>query len=330
MQRCVAPGALAVACGAGCAGRNMQPVPPRCHRERGSRVSRAPAAVLSRGSRGARQRPLAPRRAAPSDAAIDAALAPSAPDGLAAALAAAKAAAAAAQQAADAARNAMIAADDAADRAAAVFSQLEAQRRSGAFAPRDSDPAPPVEAQVDTQRRLPRYIFILRHGESQARPGAARHTQTATAPLFACALPHARALTPHALTPPLPLQGNVDETMYCRVPDPEIALTRKGHAQAAEAGQAIRDICDADGAPYKLFFYISPYKRTKQTAAGVASAFRGDQVMGVREEPQLREQDFGNFQDSATLVRKKTERESYGRFFYRFPNGESGADVYDR
>jgi broad specificity phosphatase PhoE len=41
-------------------------------------------------------------------------------------------------------------------------------------------------------------------------------------------------------------------------------------------------------------------------------------------------QDFGNFQDSATLVRKKTERESYGRFFYRFPNGESGADVYDR
>ena len=38
----------------------------------------------------------------------------------------------------------------------------------------------------------------------------------------------------------------------------------------------------------------------------------------------------GNFQDSATLVRKKTERESYGRFFYRFPNGESGADVYDR
>ena len=62
----------------------------------------------------------------------------------------------------------------------------------------------------------------------------------------------------------------------------------------------------------------------------MASSFRTEQVMGVREEPQLREQDFGNFQDSATLVRKKTERESYGRFFYRFPNGESGADVYDR
>eukprot|EP00894_Picocystis_sp_ML_P000085 jgi/Pico_ML_1/50602/g1784.t1 len=26
----------------------------------------------------------------------------------------------------------------------------------------------------------------------------------------------------------------------------------------------------------------------------------------------------------------KKEREHFGRFFYRFPNGESGADVYDR
>jgi broad specificity phosphatase PhoE len=30
------------------------------------------------------------------------------------------------------------------------------------------------------------------------------------------------------------------------------------------------------------------------------------------------------------MAREKAERESYGRFFYRFPNGESGADVYDR
>ena len=81
--------------------------------------------------------------------------------------------------------------------------------------------------------------------------------------------------------------------MYCRVPDPEIALTRKGHQQAraasrgarfahhtpsahvltrrsallpqaAEAGRRIKEICDADGKPYKLFFYISPYKRSKQ------------------------------------------------------------------
>lgn len=41
-------------------------------------------------------------------------------------------------------------------------------------------------------------------------------------------------------------------------------------------------------------------------------------------------QDFGNFQDMEGKEREKTERLRFGRFFYRFPNGESGADVYDR
>ena len=29
-------------------------------------------------------------------------------------------------------------------------------------------------------------------------------------------------------------------------------------------------------------------------------------------------------------MKKRNERKRYGRFFYRFPNGESGADLYDR
>jgi hypothetical protein len=41
-------------------------------------------------------------------------------------------------------------------------------------------------------------------------------------------------------------------------------------------------------------------------------------------------QDFGNFQDAEGKKREKAERLRFGRFFYRFPNGESGADVYDR
>lgn len=45
---------------------------------------------------------------------------------------------------------------------------------------------------------------------------------------------------------------------------------------------------------------------------------------------QLREQDFGNFQDPEGKKREKAERLRFGRFFYRFPNGESGADCYDR
>lgn len=37
-----------------------------------------------------------------------------------------------------------------------------------------------------------------------------------------------------------------------------------------------------------------------------------------------------NFQDAEGKKREKAERLRFGRFFYRFPNGESGADVYDR
>jgi hypothetical protein len=40
-------------------------------------------------------------------------------------------------------------------------------------------------------------------------------------------------------------------------------------------------------------------------------------------------QDFGNFQDMEGKEREKTERLRFGRFFYRFPNGESGAGAHN-
>jgi len=46
----------------------------------------------------------------------------------------------------------------------------------------------------------------------------------------------------------------------------------------------------------------------------------------------LREQEFGNFSDKDPSVVDKTfeEQRKVGKFYYRFLNGESGADVYDR
>ncbi len=49
-----------------------------------------------------------------------------------------------------------------------------------------------------------------------------------------------------------------------------------------------------------------------------------------QEEPQLREQEYGNFTEAQAQARAKLERLEYGRFFYRFSAGESAADVYDR
>lgn len=121
-------------------------------------------------------------------------------------------------------------------------------------------------------------------------------------------------------------EGNVDNQAYTYMPDPQVPLTKKGWRQALDAGLMIKEIASDTN----LFFYTSPYLRSKQTYEGVAEAFGMSGIAGVQEEVQLREQDFGNFQDAEGKQREKAERLRFGRFFYRFPNGESGADVYDR
>lgn len=121
-------------------------------------------------------------------------------------------------------------------------------------------------------------------------------------------------------------EGNVDETMYMRKPDHRIELTEKGKQQARAAGEELKKLL---GPNETLYVYVSPYLRTMQTLYELGQAVGVDRVLGVREEPRIREQDFGNFQD-ATMQELKKERLGFGRFFYRFPNGESAADVYDR
>ncbi|KAG0596282.1 hypothetical protein M758_UG239700 [Ceratodon purpureus] len=125
--------------------------------------------------------------------------------------------------------------------------------------------------------------------------------------------------------------GNVDESAYTRIPDSKICLTEKGWNQAVKCGKAIRELIEGDHSDdWKAYFYVSPYKRTLQTLRGIGIAFERERIAGVREEPRLREQDFGNFQDRERMRVEKAIRLRYGRFFYRFPNGESAADVYDR
>ncbi|KAK4744927.1 hypothetical protein SAY87_011239 [Trapa incisa] len=157
------------------------------------------------------------------------------------------------------------------------------------------------------------------------------------------AYPASDLLNPQALVMPPPRprriilvrhgqsEGNVDESAYTRVPDPKIKLTEMGKAQARECGQRIRKMIEGDGGDdWKVYFYVAPYKRTLQTLEHLGQAFERSRIAGVREEPRLREQDFGNFQDGQKMKLDKAKRIVYGRFFYRFPDGESAADVYDR
>ena len=115
--------------------------------------------------------------------------------------------------------------------------------------------------------------------------------------------------------------GNVDESAYTRIPDHALALTAHGEAQATAAGPGIKELVgDA-----RLGVYVSPYRRTLHTLA-----LLGLDPVWIVHEPRLREQDWGNLQDADDQRRYREERDFFGHFFYRLPNGESGADVDDR
>ena len=117
--------------------------------------------------------------------------------------------------------------------------------------------------------------------------------------------------------------GNVDESAFCRTPDHTMDLTPTGREQSRAAGERLRALLGS--APIDV--YVSPYRRTWQT---LEELDLGTRVRRVREEPRLREQDWGNLQDPATQAKHHRERDVFGHFFYRLSSGESGADVYDR
>eukprot|EP00798_Chlamydomonas_sp_ICE-L_P006550 gene6550-3202_t len=117
-------------------------------------------------------------------------------------------------------------------------------------------------------------------------------------------------------------RGNTDADTYKNTPDNRVPLGKK---QARHAGRRIRSIMlqNEEAHHPRVYFMTSPYCRALQTCQLIADSFSKDEIAGVRQTVQLREQDFGNFQDPHSKLK-------FGRFWYRFSGGESGADVYDR
>lgn len=118
----------------------------------------------------------------------------------------------------------------------------------------------------------------------------------------------------------------MDESCYESVPDWKIPLTSEGKRQAKEAGDYVKKLIGNE----PISTYCSPYLRTKQTLEIVMQSFEENPIEISREEPRLTEQQFGNFQKREDMEKYKRERSQFGRFYYRFPNGESGLDVYSR
>lgn len=135
--------------------------------------------------------------------------------------------------------------------------------------------------------------------------------------------------------------GNVDKSVYKTVPDWQVPLTERGIQQALEAGKELYNLFDVENyyrnspisgssACRKLFqLYSSPWYRSRQTADNIKIGM-GFIHEEVKEDPRIREQEWGNFQETHLQEKIKSERRRYGSFFYRMPHGESGADVFDR
>jgi len=119
-------------------------------------------------------------------------------------------------------------------------------------------------------------------------------------------------------------EGNLDETVYQRKGDNLVELSDRGSQQAVEAGKRIKQLLGDE----KVVIFLSPFQRTYQTCRNLRVSFEAN-VVRTEIEPMIREQEFGNLQNDDFHKLREQQRE-VGRFWYRFPTGESGADVYQR
>ena len=162
-----------------------------------------------------------------------------------------------------------------------------------------------MEHAHDCRQRLPDTIILIRHGESQA---------------------------------------NADPSCWIEMPDNLLGLTRRGHEQAAAAGRRVEEIlwqqltldnnnnnnAGLTTTTTRVHLIVSPFERSMQTAASLRPAFE-HRIVRTDIESRIREQEMGNLQSNPTLFQQyRQEQQRVGRFWYRFPTGESGSDVLDR
>ncbi|HEX4417095.1 MAG TPA: histidine phosphatase family protein [Kofleriaceae bacterium] len=135
--------------------------------------------------------------------------------------------------------------------------------------------------------------------------------------------------------------GNVDPLVHATTADHSVPLSDRGRDQARAAGGQLADFLDThvQGKRPVIRMWVSPYRRTRQTADAVMETARGwitDRV----EHILLCEQQFGLFDGvaEAELPKRLPNEWSYydmlcrfgGKFWARMPQGESRFDVAKR
>ena len=100
-------------------------------------------------------------------------------------------------------------------------------------------------------------------------------------------------------------------------------LTERGKKQASKAGIKLKKIIKNES----VKFYVSPYLRTQETYTQIVKSFNCNKKTSTLDH-RIREQEFGNLNQIDSKVYK--QRVFIGRFYYRFNNGENGADCFGR
>jgi broad specificity phosphatase PhoE len=129
--------------------------------------------------------------------------------------------------------------------------------------------------------------------------------------------------------------ANIGDNYVSRTPDHLVPLTENGIVQANAAGKWLADYCTQNGISLEnARIWRSPYKRTRQTSEEFN---RHLCVKSIFEDVALVEMQYGLFD---SLPEEEWERnfpveyaecnrqwDSGGKFYLRFPNGESPFDV---
>ncbi len=115
-----------------------------------------------------------------------------------------------------------------------------------------------------------------------------------------------------------------DGKIHCsELPEMRRPLTATGRKQSLTAGVHLREIIGGES----VRFYVSPYLTARQSFEFLGGSFDISKCHYV-DEPRIRNQDFGEHPPEQMLELRKQNKKN--PFYFRFPGGESGADVYDR
>jgi len=133
--------------------------------------------------------------------------------------------------------------------------------------------------------------------------------------------------------------ANIDPSVYKKQPDHTIPLVDPDSPRLKAAGAALAAL----GLPAaETVSWCSTYLRCRQTESAVLTHAFGEAHAQIRRRETflVREQDFGEWDGltdeeakerlTASWLKRQTLTDNLGRFYFRYPNGESRADVVMR